>query len=126
MAAPAAPTEPVGPSEGARVTAAIEQLRRLRRLGFRAEPLLDQHGELDALYLAREFGGVRDAVIAYSEIEALAYRTRSPWDADRPFHLDPEAVQWRRHGNLVGVTNLLLALPWQPGPALPPDTASNH
>jgi hypothetical protein len=35
----------------------------------------------------------------------------APWNPDRPFHIDPDAVQWRRHGALVHVTNLLLALP---------------
>ena len=119
------PTDTVGP-----VTAAIEQLRRLRRLGFRAAPLLDRDGRFEALYLAREYGGVRDAVIVYSETEALAYRTRSPWDSDRPFHLDPNAVHWRRHGDLVGVTNMLLALPPRPnqapGPGKAPEDEPDH
>jgi hypothetical protein len=92
--------------------AVTEQLRRLRRLGFRADPLLNQDGEVDAVYLSREHRDLRDAVVIDSTSRAHAYRMHSRWDPEHPFHVDADAIEWRRRGGLVVVTNSLLALPW--------------
>lgn len=98
---------------------AIEQLRRLTRYGFGCERVFGAQGELDALYYSRAIPGLREAVIVYSETEALAYRSRDSWDAAHPFTVHPDTLVWRRHGDLVSVIHALLSLPPPRPPTLP-------
>lgn len=93
----------------------IEQLRRLCRFGFHGERLFNQDGHLDLVHYTRDFRGVREVVLVYSEDKALAYRTRDMLDPDSPLHITENAVQWRLHGDVVTVVNALLSLP-TPGP----------
>jgi hypothetical protein len=88
---------------------ALEQLYRLRRLGFRGERLFNEDGHLDAVYYTRDWRGVREVVLVYSEREALAYRTRDVLDGGNPLYVDGDAVEWRRHGDVVTVVNALLS-----------------
>ncbi len=94
---------------------AIEQLRRLCRLGFNGERLFNQDGHLDLVHYTRDFRGVREVVLVSSERTALAYRTRDMLDPDSPWHITENAVEWRLHGDVVTVVNALLSLP-TPGP----------
>lgn len=98
---------------------AIEQLRRLCRLGFNGERLFNQDGHLDLVHYTRDVQGVRDVVLVYSEDQALAYRTRDTLDPDSPWHVTENAVEWRLHGDVVTVVNALLA----PGPPPVPTPA---
>jgi hypothetical protein len=97
------------------VNPAIEQLRRLCRFGFHGERLFNQNGHLDLIHYTRDFQGVREVVLVYSERTALAYRTRDMLDPDSPLHITENAVDWHLHGDIVTVVNALLSLP-TPGP----------
>ncbi|MDQ3765059.1 MAG: hypothetical protein M3460_27200 [Actinomycetota bacterium] len=90
---------------------AIEQLRRLCRFGFNGERLFNQDGQLDLVHYTRDFQGVREVVLVYSERKALAYRTRDMLDPESPLHVTENAVEWRLHGDVVTVVNALLSLP---------------
>lgn len=90
---------------------AIEQLRRLCRFGFHGERLFNQNGHLDLVHYTRDFQGVREVVLVYSERTALAYRTRDLLDPDSPLHITGNAVDWHLHGDIVTVVNALLSLP---------------
>lgn len=90
---------------------AIEQLRRLCRVGFHGERLFNQHGDLNLIHYTREFRGLREVVLVYSERTALAYRTRDMLDPDSPLHVLENAIEWRLHGDVVTVVNALLSLP---------------
>jgi len=90
---------------------AVEQLRRLRRFGFNGERLFNQNGHLDLIHYTRDFRGVREVVLVYSERQALAYRTRDMLDLDNPLRATDNAVEWRLHGDVVTVINALLSLP---------------
>ncbi|MGH3933626.1 MAG: hypothetical protein ACRDS1_01355 [Pseudonocardiaceae bacterium] len=98
---------------------AIEQLRRLCRFGFHGERLFNQHGHLDLVLYTRDFRGVREVVLVYSEHNALAYRTRDTLDPDSPLHITEHAVEWRLHGDVVTVVNALLSLPPPPNRRFP-------
>jgi hypothetical protein len=93
------------------VNPAIEQLRRLCRFGFHGERLFNQNGHLDLIHYTRDFQGVREVVLVYSERTALAYRTRDLLDPDSPLHITENAVDWHLHGDIVTVVNALLSLP---------------
>jgi hypothetical protein len=93
------------------VNPAIEQLRRLRRLGFDGERLFRHDGDLDLVHYTREFGSMREVVLVYNEEEALAYRTHDMLDPDNPLHSTEDAVEWRLYGDVVTVVNALLSLP---------------
>ena len=93
------------------VNPAIEQLRRLCRFGFHGERLFNQNGHLDFVHYTRDFQGVREVVLVYSERTALAYRTRDLLDPDSPLHITENAVDWHLHGDIVTVVNALLSLP---------------
>lgn len=104
---------------------AVEQLRRLYRFGFNGERLFNQDGHLDLIHYTRDFQGVREVVLVYSERQALAYRTRDLLDLDNPLRTTDNAVEWYLHGDVVTVVNALLSLPIpepQPSenPAQPP------
>ncbi len=90
---------------------AIEQLRRLCRLGFNGERLFNQDGHLDLVHYTRDFRGVREVVLVHNERKALAYRTRDMLDPDSPLHIAENAVEWRLHGDVVTVVNALLSQP---------------
>lgn len=53
------------------VNLAIEQLRRLCRLGFNGERLFRHDGDLDLVHYTRELQGLREVVLVYHEGEAL-------------------------------------------------------
>lgn len=90
---------------------AIEQLRRLCRFGFHGERVFGEDGRLDVVYYTRDWRGVREAVLVYSEQEALAYRTHDVLDPANPLYVDPDIIQWRQHGDVVTVVHALLSLP---------------
>lgn len=102
---------------------AIEQLRRLCRVGFRGERLFNHDGGLALVHYTRDFRGLREAVLVYSEGTALAYRTRDLLDLDSPLHITENSVEWRLHGDVVTVVNALLSLP-APGPPTVPTQLS--
>lgn len=104
------------------VNPAIEQLRRLCRFGFNGQRLFNHDGDLDLVHYTREFQGLREVVLVYSEQEALAYRTHDMLDPDSPLHSTGNAVEWRLYGDVVTVINALLSLP-TPEPAESPAQA---
>jgi hypothetical protein len=77
---------------------ALTELRRLRRLGFRPDPILGENGGLEVVYFMREWQGWREVVLVYSEIEARAYRIRAMIPLD----------------DVVTVVHALLSLPSPP------------
>ncbi len=72
---------------------AIEACRRLGRLGFRREPILDEDGALDVLLFVRDWQGWREVVLVYSEREARAYRTRIDTASDNPLYVAPGTAE---------------------------------
>jgi hypothetical protein len=93
------------------VSPAIEQLRRLCRIGFTGERLFKQDGRVDLVLYTRDFEGVREVVVVYNEHQALAYRSRDLLDVESPLNDAENAVEWRLHGDVVTVVNALLSLP---------------
>jgi hypothetical protein len=52
------------------VNPALEELRRLCQFGFHGERLFNEDGDLDVVHYTRDWRGVRDVVLVYSEHEA--------------------------------------------------------
>ncbi|MGH3770122.1 MAG: hypothetical protein ACRDRW_01755 [Pseudonocardiaceae bacterium] len=96
-----------------------EQLRRLCRFGFNGQRLFNPDGCLDLVHYTREFQGMREVVLLYSEEDALAYRTHDMLDPDNPLRISENAVEWHLHGDVVTVINALLSLPTPEPPDIP-------
>jgi hypothetical protein len=95
------------------LTPATEALVRLRRMRFRVDRVFDEFGVLSVVHCVRDGGrpGWREVVLAYSEQDALAYRVYDPFTDGRPWHAEPDAVTWRKRGDVVTVVHALLTLP---------------
>jgi hypothetical protein len=107
---------------------AIEELRRLTRLGFYGDPIFDADGQLSLLHYVHDLAGLRDVVVVSPNHTAHAYRTGNPFDPREPFHVAAQPIQWHHHGDVVTVVHALLSLPHpaaQPTPTHhPPVTAT--
>lgn len=108
------------------MNAEIEQLRRLLRLGFRAQQILDDAGQCQALYLSREYAQpIREVVLAYPDGEVLAFRATGAFDITRPFFVPEGTLLWAGRGDLVTTTHSLLTQPL-PQPGTPAWTTPDH
>lgn len=97
---------------------ATEMLRRLRRLGFVPQRILDAGGAFSALYYVRAVHQVHEVVLVWTEDEALAYRSTDMFDEHNPL-AQPVAgtLLWRYVGDVVTVVHALLSLPAPHPPA---------
>jgi hypothetical protein len=96
---------------------ALAALRRLLRNGFRREPILDENGQCEVVYFVRDWRGVREVVLVYSEDEARGYRTRFIVDPNNPLYVDPDTAEWLIPlDDVVTVVHALLSLPPSPEP----------
>lgn len=103
---------------------AIEALRRLGRLGFRREPILDEDGNLEVLLYVRDWQGWREVVLVYSESEARGYRTRIADAADNPLYVAPGSAEVLLSlDDVVSTVHALLSLPSPPPRPTPPPAA---
>jgi hypothetical protein len=94
---------------------AATELQRLRRLGFRPDPILGADGLVEVVYFMREWQGWREVVLVYSEIEARAYRIRAAAAAANPLYVDSDAVDVMIPlDDVVTVVHALLSLPAPP------------
>lgn len=92
---------------------AIQELKRLRRMGFHGEPILDEDGNEEVVYFVREFRRVREVVLVYSEHDAYGYRTRFDESTEgfHPLIFNADAVEMIPRGDVVTVVHKLLSLP---------------
>lgn len=94
---------------------AIAELKRLRRYGFRVEPILTEDGTAEVVYFVREFKGWREVVLVYSVREARAYRTPVDRAAENPLHVPPGTADVLIPlDDVVTVVQTLLSLPAPP------------
>lgn len=87
------------------------KLQNLRRVGFHAEPVLDETGQQAFDYYTRTWNGWREVVIVRNEQHAHAYRWRPTADDPEQLTIDPEAGGcFIPPGDVVKVANALLSL----------------
>lgn len=88
----------------------------LRIRGFRESRVVDPSSGHEAIMWVRVWRGVREAVIASSFAECIAYRV---WDADfdhhEPFVVEEDIKLWFAGGPFLDVSARLFALPPAPG-----------
>jgi hypothetical protein len=88
-----------------------ETINRLRRSGFGYEKQTDGCTGRTVVVFVRVWRGVRDAVVAMSYDEAIAYRV---WDEDfdggDPTMVEPDIALWVQRGPFVTVAAAVLAL----------------
>jgi hypothetical protein len=93
-----------------------ECMRLLLRRGFQRTVVQDRLTCVNAVMFRRVWRGTNETVLAYSEIEALAYRIREDdVDPADPFVVDPDVTLWQCGGEFLDVAGQLLALPPEPG-----------
>lgn len=98
---------------------AIENLQHLVRRGFRAAPVHDDGGELEALLYTRHWRcGVVDVLVVRSHEDAFAYRA-AELDPRTPLAPRSGAMRWHCEGHPDHVTEAVLGL-------LPADRSEAH
>lgn len=110
------------------ITPALAELHRLRRLGFRSEPILGEDGGVEVVCYMREHRNSREreVVLVYSENEARAYRTHSSVNDDNPFYVEPDATELIPLDDVVTVVRTLLSRPLLAAQhTLSPDSANS-
>ncbi|PWK83279.1 hypothetical protein C8D88_111164 [Lentzea atacamensis] len=91
-------------------------MRLLLRRGFQRTVVQDRLTCVNAVMFRRVWRGTNETVLAYSEIEALAYRVREDdVDPSDPFVVDPDVTLWQCGGEFLDVAGQLLELPPVPG-----------
>ena len=93
-------------------SAAINQLHRLRRLGFKAIDIRDEDGDIEAICWVRDSSGWREVVLVYSEQEARAYRVRLVDANTNPMYVNEDRAEVLIPlAPVVTIVDGLLALP---------------
>lgn len=98
-----------------------EHLRRLSRYGFRGERIFGEDNRLNVVHYSREADdGRREVLLLFPDESVFAYATRDLLDPDDPLTDYGDAIEWRKQGDLVVVTQALLTRPRENAQPPPP------